>query len=612
MPSCTLVSQTPCVRSESPIFLLRINFSVIRIGLLNRAISLSNTQNGYGFIYLGLKVSRGAYLGCRSKASALSDQWIVSDCNGHGTHAYAITKLRAKTFLSEVYRAGNILPEGSLLQIDQVFNRHFKSLYGRKCYSNSTAALRNSSTAHRWCTPNYGIGYNLISPETPRSGPIHKGLIYQFNMSRASRGSAGTSLKSKNRFLDVSCYSFQSSRVNLPHLLFLYAAAAGLCTKKSFDLKTCVSLKIHAENGEEYLSGFQSAFKSGLPMTPCNSTGTVFQEHPSTKLAIRYDDSIRATRTGTYLYGNFRSFKYFHPHMKDKLQELLQLREDVEEAAYSFWEAIPERISKFLSEKDPNQDLKSKPFELLCVSVDREDSVLKQPSWAQSADYFRSAILKMYERSRVAKRNSKRNSSNINSNSSNTDDTLREMNYYVLIFVGDGEAVTSGRPISSSWNYSELSTSWRKQRSVSGERDTHRGTGRYSTERRWVNQEIINHSSFQNKDKLFMVQDSDIDLDATLQKNPAMRLKVFSQCQRFVISTDAFGWWGAYLAELNSIRDWQALVGEVMGNEGHEAVRVLVPFVGAQRSQISADDYYMKSWIQMKRDTQLRDDSLLP
>ena len=558
-------------------------------------------------------MSRGAYLGCRSKASALSDQWIVSDCNGHGTHAYAITKQRAKTFLSEVYRQGNILPEGSLLQIDQVFNRHFKSLYGRKCYSNSSAALRapsNSSIAHRWCTPNYGIGYNLISPESPRSGPIHKGIIYQFNMSRASRGAAGTSLKSKNRFLDVSCYSFQSSRVHLPHLLFLYAAAAGICTKKWFDLKTCVSLKIHAENGEEYLNEFQFAFKSGLPMTPCNSTGTVFQEHPSTKLAIRYDDSIRATRTGSYLYGNFRSFKYFHPHMKDKLQELLQFRDDIDEAAYSLWEAIPDRISKVLSERAPIQDFGAKSFELLCVSVDREDNVLKQPSWAQSADYFRSSILKMYERSKVARSSSKRKN-NSNSNSSDVDDPLRERNYYVLIFVGDGEAVTSGRPISSSWNYSELSTPSRKQRSVDGERDKNRGEGRYSSERRWVNQEIINHPSLQSKDKLFIVQDSDIDFDNTLQKDPAVRLKVFSQCQRFVISTDAFGWWGAYLAELNSIRDWQALVGEVMGDESHEAVRVLVPFVGAQRSQISADDYYMKSWVQMKRDTQLRDDSLL-
>ena len=570
---------------------------------------MSKEQNGYGFIYLGLKVSRGTYLGCRSKPPALSDQWIVSDCNGHGTHAYAITKQRAKTFMSEVYRLGNI-PLGSLLQIDQVFNRHFKSLYARNCFSDTSAAIQvtnSSRITNKLCTPNYAIGYNLVSPESPRAGPMHKGIIYQFNMSRASRGSAGTSLKSKNRFLDVSCYSFQSSRVNLPHLLFLYAAAVGICTKKFFDLNRCVSIKIHAESGEEYLNRFQSTFRMGLPMTSCNSTGSIFQEHPNLKIAVRYDDAIRATRTGSFLFGNFRSYKYFHPHTKDKLQELLQFRDDVVEAANSFWEDMPGRINRILSAKAPQTDVESRSFDLLCVSVDREDSTLKQPSWPQSAEYYRSSILKMYDRTRIARGYS-------SNDIKNSSDPLNERYYCVLIFVGDGEAVKSGRSISSSLNYSELSTLSRKQGKVGGEPDEHRGAGpRYRNERRWVKQEIINHKSMQNKDKLLILQDSDIDFDGTLQNDPAMRLKVFSQCQEFVISTDAFGWWGAYLAEVNSIGEWKELAGEETVEGGQEtveetrsAVRVVVPYVGAQRIMINADDYYMKSWIQMKRDTQLR------
>jgi len=80
-----------------------------------------------------------------------------------------------------------------------------------------------------------------------------QGLLYQFNMTRASRGSAGTSLKAKNRFMDVSCYSFVSSRLSLPHLLFVYAAAAGLCAKKWFPLPRCVGLIIHAENASHIL-----------------------------------------------------------------------------------------------------------------------------------------------------------------------------------------------------------------------------------------------------------------------------------------------------------------------------------------------------------------------
>lgn len=71
-----------------------------------------------------------------------------------------------------------------LLQIDQVFNRHFKSLYSRKCLgpftpANISNSVNGSETLRTQralppCSPNFLLGYNLVSPESPRSGPIHK------------------------------------------------------------------------------------------------------------------------------------------------------------------------------------------------------------------------------------------------------------------------------------------------------------------------------------------------------------------------------------------------------------------------------------------------------
>ena len=626
--------------------------------LVKRAITMSRESNGYGFIYFGFKASRGSYFGCRSKPPEDTDQRIAADCNGHGTHAYAITKRRARTFLSEVYRLSNIKSSGGVdfLQIDQVFNRHFKAKYNRKCrWSNSTSPLWPSQSENAeggralneitnklkidlrsrrlsgtqtdeyqpLCSPNFAVGFNLVSPESPRVGPVHKGLIYQFNMTRASR-SKGTSLKTKNRFLDVSCFSFHSSRASLSQLLFVYAAAVGLCQKKWFEISSCVSLHVHAENGTDRLNAFRALFRgntrtdrndSGLPLANCTSTGSSFQEHTKFPLMVRYDPAIQGVTTGSQLYGNFRSPKYFYPHAKDVLWDLLQFNSELDQAALSYFESIPHRISdvllkklqknktnsKFVKENDARdleKNMKSRPSQLLCVSVDRSDSIIKQPNWPNSAEYFRSTILKMYDFT-ITENSSAATAA---TNDGNTETTL-STNYFVLIFVGDGEAIVSGRPITSSFNYVNLTGPQPSQSQMrpAGEEDVVAGAGqRFEYERSWVLREIIDHTTMQ-RENLFLVQDSDIDPEGALNSNPALRLKVFSLCNQFVISVDAFGWWGAYFATERQKGEQKATNNE---ETKVEQIKVLVPSIG-QRTYINPDEYYLKSWQQLKKDTKI-------
>eukprot|EP00597_Dinobryon_sp_UTEXLB2267_P001358 CAMPEP_0170062968 /NCGR_PEP_ID=MMETSP0019_2-20121128/4001_1 /TAXON_ID=98059 /ORGANISM="Dinobryon sp., Strain UTEXLB2267" /LENGTH=592 /DNA_ID=CAMNT_0010269259 /DNA_START=539 /DNA_END=2317 /DNA_ORIENTATION=+ len=590
-------------------------------------MTLSSESNGYGFIYFGLKVSRGGHLGCRSKASSIPDQWVVSDCNGHGTHAYAVTKARARTFLSEVYRLNNILSHGStakldLLQIDQVFNRHFKSLYNRKCIPIGTAisfAFNDNSTdrsttrdgngtlevrtprALPKCVPNFVLGYNLVSPESPRFGPIHKGILYQFNMTRASRGSAGTSLKAKNRFMDVACYSFHSSRADLPHLLFVYAAAAGLCAKKWFDVKSCVGLTVHADNATDMLRRYSGSFRGGLAVSNCTAIGTSFTEHAKYPQTVRYDDQLRGVSTGAQVYGNFRSYKYFYPQGAKAIDQAFQFSDEVEEAAHAIAEAIPGRISDFFRRQHrvfPSQG----PFELLCVSVDRGDSLLRWPNWPQSADYYRSAILKLYDWSREGGSN----------DSSRQSGGLGRKNYYVLVFVGDGSETISSRPISSSWNYSDSSSSTSSSPSPErGEADQWVGSDvRFQRDREWVQKELVEYFSGR-REQLFVLQDADVDSDGRLRGDPAVRLKVFSSmCSDIVISTDAFGWWGAYLSQRNQQQQHPDEIEdeeEVSPSATEETVslgRVVAPFVG-KRTVLNPDDYFPRSWTQLKRDAKL-------
>jgi GR25 family glycosyltransferase involved in LPS biosynthesis len=87
----------------------------------------SSVNESYGFIYFGLKINRRQRTGERNclRLNATDSGLIARDCSGHGTHAFAITKRRARSFIKEVYSADNILRGNQQLQIDQVFSRHF-------------------------------------------------------------------------------------------------------------------------------------------------------------------------------------------------------------------------------------------------------------------------------------------------------------------------------------------------------------------------------------------------------------------------------------------------------------------------------------------------------
>jgi hypothetical protein len=84
-------------------------------------------------------------------------------------------------------------------------------------------------------------------------------------------------------------------------------------------------------------------------------------------------------------------------------------------------------------------------------------------------------------------------------------------------------------------------------------------------------------------------------------------------CTDVIISTDAFGWWGAYFSQRNQQRQEEEEGEEEEEEGGGESSsnaaavtlgRVIVPFVG-KRTVLNPDDYFPRTWTQLKRDTKL-------
>lgn len=265
----------------------------------------------YGFAYFGL---------CVPICQLLSPDGIFgSECLGMCTHAYAITKHRARTFFNEVYCRST--------------ERKFKNkeipcgeeCSSKPCYTDAAFYRHfNSSQEVRFDNVKVGalfVGASFASPDDPS----HKGLMYQCCRSRKVKRH-GTSLKFLNSFNfqggnpAAKCYRL-SPTGRFGDLMFQYAALVGLCVKKHVAVRKCASLDtvpLGTKVRDLPIKLFIDTFNISFADCPASR---VYYNEASSGL---YDPKLFLQPFGAILSGNMLSWKYFHPHAQADLMRLFR------------------------------------------------------------------------------------------------------------------------------------------------------------------------------------------------------------------------------------------------------------------------------------------------
>lgn len=192
---------------------LHPNITSTASNIIKDAIYLADNspEGNYGFMYLGFKYGTkndyydNGYVttACRNfnitepfiRSKEISYSNIHADCDAHGTHAYAITRDRAKYLMGDILNPNNILNkkgEAKKTQIDQALARLFISMYD---------GPYKSKALH-----NYALGVDLVSPETnpnPKSkNEVQRGMVYQGDMKGLVLTGMGSNLRAAKYFLE--------------------------------------------------------------------------------------------------------------------------------------------------------------------------------------------------------------------------------------------------------------------------------------------------------------------------------------------------------------------------------------------------------------------------
>lgn len=137
--------------------------------------------NSDGFVYLGLKVSPSHPKACNNYLWRRYKVDLGADCHGHGTHAYAVTKMTATSLFKKVYSPFVLGLGDHRPQIDQMFNRYYGNREKNKAYGH-----------------NFFIAPLTDTPESHKgSWEDHKGLLFQGGLDAVSY-KKGTHLREGN------------------------------------------------------------------------------------------------------------------------------------------------------------------------------------------------------------------------------------------------------------------------------------------------------------------------------------------------------------------------------------------------------------------------------
>lgn len=476
-------------------------------------------------------------------------QPIGKACAGFGSHAYLLTKRLAGDLFHHLYEKGSGCQHHHC-QIDQVF-------YHRYLY------LCSGPDGN---TELYG-GLSLVGPhlETPHDSS-HRGLIYPTREWRPV--SATTEMISiADGDWAPSCFTMKLDG-RLGNMMFIYASLTGICkVALGLDPEECASvsqpmawsdvalsfsgIETSMRPMKEFLSRFQ------IPHVSCPRYHITYAENWEDSVTIRFDPRVFSWPPGITLSGYFQSYKYFHPHMQQKVLQLYTFPLSVVAAGDRFIRSVKETVlrNELSTSSIPVVEDPDDQVSLTCVSVRRGDKT-RNPSgiynpWPLSLEYYLQAI--EYVRC-------------CSLNLTGEVRTNRGRFLALVLFVG-GAIAKDDIEQDRQWAMDTIASAFHQNRDDNAKRN-------YTAR------------------NIFMEpQDGD----------HFMAMYTMSRCDNLVVSSSSFSWWSAYF--MSSQYNLSRTSGE--GREGGAAEPIIVAprdLHNLNVTDFEPDDYYLPEWTLLSED----------
>ena len=294
-------------------------------------------------LYLGLCGGK-----CSNKTIMLPSRGNLStDCIGACSHAYMVTKSRAKSLFKNLYATGN--------------NVHIDS-----------QAIKYFSRTHNA----FGLGMEFSY------GNFHTGIMYQCCRKYSNMG---TKLNSKyeinNIFKRITCHRMNHSD-SMENVMFEFATLVGVCVSKLIHPDYCASFYSTKDKNkiEPTIQTFYNTFR--IPETSCPISNSItYKENSQSENTITYDDEVMKQKNGATLVGHFQSYKYFHPFAKSIVIDEFTFPRTTLKASIDYF-------------KHFHQDSSDN---VVCAHIANRDIVTEKKGrlynkWAMSDDYYSKAI----------------------------------------------------------------------------------------------------------------------------------------------------------------------------------------------------------------------------
>jgi len=513
--------------------------------MLLQALAGQREAAEQGFVYLGLCGFCSDW-GCGTTDWSLFVEHaaFASSCFGLCSHAYLLTKRRARSLFAFLYQQGAGCQHFSC-HVDQVFSYRFLRL----------CEAADGTASYFGMLPLVGPG--LVSPHDPS----HRGLIHQKRPAPTAesrlareglRSMASTGLGPPINASESSPWSPQCFTVSfvgrLGNLMFQYAALVGICARKGLPAERCASIsqplsradvllseaelfrteKLRTEQTLLPLQELVSFFR--LPAISCPLYDHFYQEHAKSPSGTFFDSDLFEQPFGTTFKGYLQSYKYFHPQAQSEVLKVFAFPESVTSKGDEFIRSIKNGVAR--QHKAASGRRQDSEVSLTCVSVRRGDKVRNASpiydQWALGADYLWRAIrlLQCCRRRR-------------------TPAHLQPHLQAMVIFVG-GSVDQAGADLDKEWARSHIADAYSDQKDP-----------------------FTNFTA----DTIFF---------EPLQAVPLESMYAMSRCDDMVLSSSTFSWWAAYFR-----------------SSRHEESPVIVAPKWQHRRDLlefEPDDFYLPEW----------------
>ena len=194
------------------------------------------------------------------------------------------------------------------------------------------------------------------------------------------------------------------------NLMFQYAALLGICHKNQAKNEDCaVICNSNFYEIETPIKEFVSIFNLSTHQSKEKTFKfkNKYREHPEDWDAIKYDNNVYKQPSGTKFIGYFQSWKYFHPHLSEKIKNIYKFPNDIEDRSKKIIESIHYNITSMLPNKKPslqNEKINNN-YKIVGIHFRLGDKLNNKfyDQYSVSKEYFLRAISLIQQRYNVKK-----------------------------------------------------------------------------------------------------------------------------------------------------------------------------------------------------------------